>query len=149
MKVSSRRARRKAKVYLWVVQAVLAGVFIMSGGIKLFLPMEWLAPNNPWVNQVPEWLPRVIGFAEVAGGLGMLLPSALRIQPRLTVYAAFCLAIVMLLAIGFHIQRSEYAALPVNVILFAASVYVGWTRLRKYPIDPKHYENPFADPLKR
>lgn len=149
MKVSSRRARRKAKVYLWVVQAVLAGVFIMSGGIKLFLPMELLSPKNPWVAQVPDILPRLIGLAEVMGGLGILIPSILRIEPKVSVYAAFCLALVMALAIGFHIYRSEFAALPVNVVLLAACVYVGWYRLKKYPISPKSYENPFGNPLKK
>ena len=149
MKVSSRRAKRKAKVYLWVVQAVVAGIFIMSGAIKLFMPMELLAPKNPWVTQVPEWLTRLIGFSEIAGGIGLLLPSILRIEPRLSVYAAFSLAFVMLLAIAFHINRSEYAGLYVNVLLFVGAVYVGWNRLKKYPISPKAYENPFAGRLKR
>jgi putative oxidoreductase len=149
MKVSSRRARRKEKVYLWIAQAVLAGIFIMSGSIKLFLPMDQLMPKNPWVVEVPEMVTRFIGFAELAGGLGLLLPSILRIEPRLSVYAAFCLALVMLLAIVFHVYRSEYAGLIVNVLLLAGSVYVGWKRLKKYPISPKAYENPFMDPLKR
>jgi hypothetical protein len=30
-----------------------------------------------------------------------------------------------------------------------AAVYVGWSRLKKYPIEPKGYSNPFADPLNR
>lgn len=149
MKVYSRRARRKAKMYLWVVQAVLAGIFIMAGAIKLLLPLERLAPKNPWVSQVPDWLPTLIGMAEFAGGLGLILPSVLRLQPRLSVYAAFSLAFVMLSAIVFHAYRLEFAAIPVNVVLLAAAVYVGWNRLRKYPIEPKTYTNPFADPLKR
>lgn len=149
MKVSSRRARRKAKVYLWIVQAVVSGIFIMSGAIKLFMPMELLAPKNPWVTQVPEWLTRLIGFSELAGGVGLLLPSILRIEPRISVYAAFCLAFVMLLAIAFHIYRAEYAGLYVNVLLLVGAVYVGWKRLKKYPITPMEYENPFVGPLKR
>jgi putative oxidoreductase len=149
MKVYSRRARRRAKMYLWVAQAVLAGIFIMAGAIKLLLPQERLAPKNPWVSQVPDWLPSVIGLAELAGGFGLILPSVLRFKPRLSVYAAFSLAFVMLLAIAFHAYRLEFAAIPVNVFLLAGTVYVGWSRLRKYPIDPKTYTNPFADPLKQ
>lgn len=136
-------------MYLWVVQAVLAGIFIMSGAIKLLLPMDQLAPKNPWVTQVPEWLTPLIGIAELAGGLGLILPSVLRIEPRLSVYAAFSLSLVMLLAIAFHAYRQEYAAIPVNVFLLAAAAYVGWSRLRKFPIESKSYTNPFADPLKR
>jgi uncharacterized membrane protein YphA (DoxX/SURF4 family) len=149
MKVYSRRARRKAKMYLWVVQAVLAGIFIMAGAIKLLLPLDQLAPKNPWVTQVPEWLPSLIGLAELAGGLGLILPSVIRIEPRLSVYAAFSLAFMMLLAIAFHAYRREFAAIPVNVVLLVAAVYVGWSRLKKYPIEPKGYSNPFADPLNR
>lgn len=147
MKASSRRARRKARVYLWIVQAVVAGMFMMAGALKLFLSIEMLSLNNPWVAQVPGLFTRFIGLAEFLGGLGLFLPSILRIEPVLSVYAAFCLAFVMLLAVAFHVYRSEYAAIPINVILLVASAYVGWARLKKHPIEPKEYENPFSKQL--
>ncbi len=41
-----------------------------------------------WTGEYPEAFVRIIGLIDLAGGLGMLLPSLTRIMPRLTVIAA-------------------------------------------------------------
>ena len=46
--------------------------------------------------------------------LGLILPSATRIKPILTPYAAIGLATIVVLATGFHAVRGEYSALPVS-----------------------------------
>src|SRR5689334_10880104 len=95
------RARSKPlHVALWIVQALLFVGFAMAGAMKAFAPMEQLTQQIPWVPRVAPALVRFIGAAELAGGLGVLLPSLLRIGPRLTSLAGLGLAAVMLLAAG-------------------------------------------------
>jgi hypothetical protein len=79
-------------VLLWVVQGLLAALFLFAGGMKLVLPLEALAGPFP----LPGMFMRFIGVAEVAGALGLVLPSLLRIRPRLTPVAAGGLVIIMI-----------------------------------------------------
>ena len=64
---------------------------------------------------MPALLVRLIGVAELAGALGMLLPGLTKIQPRLTAFAAVGFALIMVLASAFHITRGEFGNLPINV----------------------------------
>ena len=129
--------RRGLNVTLWVVQVLLAGMFLMSGLMKLSQPIDALASSLPWTTSVPALLVRFIGAAEFAGALGLLIPSLTRIKPRLTVLAALGLVLVMLLASGFHVTRGEYAMLPMNLVLGALAAFVAWGRAKAAPIAPR------------
>lgn len=120
---------------LWGLQLLLAAFFLMAGFTKATQPLESLPTMMPWVSDVPGWLVRFIGFSEIAGALGLLLPTATRIAPRLTPVAALGLATVMVLAAGFHLMRGE----PVIMQLVAAAVAgtVAWGRFRVAPIAPR------------
>src|SRR5216117_2785688 len=79
-------------VLLWIVQALLALIFLMTGGMKLVLPIEGMAGPNP----LPGLFLRFIGVAEVLGAIGLILPGLLRIRPCLTPLAAAGLVIIMI-----------------------------------------------------
>jgi hypothetical protein len=51
--------------------------------------------------------------------------------------AAVGLAIIMALAVPFHIMRGEANVIGLHVIVVALSVFVAWGRYRKAPIAPK------------
>jgi putative oxidoreductase len=125
-------------VTLWVVQVLLAAMFLMAGVMKLTQPIATLATSLPWATSVPELLVRFIGAAELAGALGLVLPSLTRIQPRLTALAALGLAVVMLLAAGFHATRGEYAMLPMNLAIGLVALFVAWGRGKAAPISPRN-----------
>lgn len=78
-------------VLLWVIQVLLAALFLFAGGMKLVLPIEALA--GPVA--LPGWFLRFIGVAEVAGALGLILPGIFRIRRELTPLAAAGLTIIM------------------------------------------------------
>src|SRR5881397_4328576 len=77
---------------LWIVQALLAAVFLFAGGAKLVLPLDKL--TGPVA--VPGWFLRFIGVCEVLGAIGLILPGLLRIRPGLTPLAAAGLVIIMI-----------------------------------------------------
>ena len=124
-------------IALWVAQGLLAALFLMAGLMKLTQPVDALAQQLPWVTSVPELLVRFIGLAELAGALGLVLPAALRVQPRLTVLAALGLVAVMVLATLFHVTRGELSVVPMNVVIAAHAGFVAWGRTRKAPIAPR------------
>jgi uncharacterized membrane protein YphA (DoxX/SURF4 family) len=73
-------SHRKLGIGLWIVQAVLALLFVFTGSMKLLAPSDVLAAQTP----LPIELVRFIGRCEVAGALGLVLPGLLRIQTSLT-----------------------------------------------------------------
>jgi uncharacterized membrane protein YphA (DoxX/SURF4 family) len=83
---------------LWVVQVLLALLFVFAGSMKLVLPLDQMA--GPVA--LPGALLRFIGVAELLGGIGLILPAALRIRPGLTPLAAAGLVVIM---IGASLQR--------------------------------------------
>lgn len=124
-------------VGLWVAQGLLAAAFVMAGGMKLSAPIEQLQAAMPWVEGAMGGAVRLIGAAELLGGIGLVLPAATRIMPKLTPLAALGLLTVMLLAMLTHITRGEFSALGANVMLGGLAAFVAWGRLAKSPIAPR------------
>jgi hypothetical protein len=52
---------------------------------------------------------------EILGGLGLILPGLTKIQTRLTPFAAVGLALVIIAAAIWHIQRGEFANTRFNI----------------------------------
>ncbi len=127
---SAKRQHNRLNVALWIAQLLLAVGFGMAGFMKISQPISQLAAMLPFAAQVPEWLVRFIGTAELAGALGLILPAATRVLPVLTPMAASGLLVIMVLASGFHISRGEFSHLPVNAILGSLAAFVAWGRFK-------------------
>jgi hypothetical protein len=111
---------------IWVATAPL---FVLYGVIKTFFPIPRLATMLGWPGDVPVWVVRLIGVAEIAGPLGLVLPALTGVLPWLAPLAALGLALIQVLAIGFHARRHETAeTLPRNLVLLALSLFVLWSR---------------------
>ena len=124
-------------ITLWVLQTLLAAMYVMAGLMKVSQPIQTLSQSLPWTAQVPEALVRFIGVAEILGAVGLILPSLLRIQPKLTPIAAIGLVLVQIFAIGFHISRGETGVIGMNFILLLIAAFIAWGRFKKAPIAPK------------
>ena len=114
---------------LWILQGLLAAMFLMAGIMKSTQPRDKLIKQFPWVNDVSTPLVRFIGIAELAGAMGLILPAATGIATVLTPIAAACLALVMVLAMALHIRRKEPQAIAFNVLLLIALIVIAWGRL--------------------
>lgn len=124
-------------IALWVLQSLLAAAFGMAGAMKTFTPVDQLAAQMTWVAAVPAFVPKLAGISEILGALGLILPSALRIQPKLTPVAAGGLALVMVLAAGLHASLGEWGALAPNFVLGGLAAFVAYGRTKLVPIAPK------------
>jgi len=127
-----------ANIGIWVAQVLGAGLFIMSGVMKTMTPIPELSAMMPWAGEYSATFVRFIGVIDIAGGVGLLLPSLTRIMPRLTVIAAAACVLLQILAIGFHATRGEFEVLPLNVVYIALALIVLWGRGRKAPIAPRN-----------
>jgi uncharacterized membrane protein YphA (DoxX/SURF4 family) len=120
-------------IALWIVQVLLAAAFIFAGVTKAFR-YEYAHASLPWVKDVPRGLTNVIGVCELLGGLGLLLPALTGMYSWLTPLAAAGLALVMLLAIGFHITRREWPAIGFNTVLLLLAAFVAYGRFAIMPL---------------
>lgn len=119
---------------LWILQGLLAAMFLMAGIMKSTQPREKLVKQLHWVNDVSTPLVRFIGIAELAGGIGLILPAVTGIATVLTPIAAASLAIVMALAMVVHTSRREPQAIAFNALLLIAAVVIAWGRVGSYAL---------------
>ena len=115
-------------IALWIVQALLAALFLFAGGMKLIMPIEEITKQMP----LPGLFLRFIALCEVLGALGLILPGLLRIRPGLTPLAAAGLVIIMIGATVVTLMTSDVAMalIPLVVgILCAFVAYGRWCRV--------------------
>jgi DoxX-like family len=114
---------------LWIVQGLLALIFLFSGGMKLALPLEALTEQTP----LPGLFVRFIGVAEVLGALGLVLPGLLRIRPGLTPLAAAGLVIIMIGAMVLTLAGGDVALALIPLVVGLLSAFVAYGRWRLAP----------------
>ena len=129
-------SRKGLNIALWVAQVLLFAAFAMAGTMKLTTPIWEMAQSAAWVSDMPG-LVRFIGLSEIAGAMGVLLPSLTRIKPALTPIAALGLVTVMTLAVGYHLTHNEAALIGAPAALGLLSAFVVWGRFRAIPIGAK------------
>src|SRR5215471_10670700 len=116
---------KRLNAALWIVQGLLAALFLFAGSTKLILPIEVLTSmGSPNQIALPGWFIRFIGVAEVLGAVGLILPRLLRIRPRLTPLAAMGLVIIMIGATALTLAADGFApaVFPIVVGLLATFV---------------------------
>jgi uncharacterized membrane protein YphA (DoxX/SURF4 family) len=134
---SNNKTSKTMSISLWVAQIILAAAFGMAGISKSTSPIPDLAAQLGWPGDIPEILVRIIGISELAAAVGLILPALLRIKPKLTVWAATGLVVVMILALAFHITRGEMFAIPINLGFGLLALFVAWGRSKKVIITSK------------
>ena len=114
---------KRARVTLWVIQGLLAALFLFAGGFKLAMPLAALAKLSPF----PPTFIKFIGICEVTGALGLLLPGLFHVGEGLTPVAAAGLAVITLGATTTTIATLGVApaVLPFVVSILATVVVLG------------------------
>jgi len=111
---------------LWIVQGLLAIIFLFSGGMKLVLPLEAMTGPIP----VPGLFLRFIGVAEVLGAIGLILPGVLRIRPGLTPLAAAGLVIIMIGATVLTLAGGAVALALIPMVVGGLAAFIAYGRWR-------------------
>ena len=120
---------------LWIVAIVLAATFAGSGLMKLLVPKDKLVNSGQgWAQDYTPTNIRLIGFVELLGAAGLILPAVTHIAPILVPLAAIGLVLVMVGAAMVHARRNEAMNIGVNAVLLALAVFVAWGRFGPYPL---------------
>lgn len=116
-------------VLLWILQFLLAGIFLGDGYLKYYKPETMKAQGLEDMG-----LLLFIGFCEMAGAAGLLLPPLIHGFSCLTPLAAFGIAVIMVLATRFRLKRHEAKAAGLTLILMSLSVFVAYGRFFLSPL---------------
>ena len=111
---------------LWIVQGLLALLFLFAGSMKLVLPIEMMTQQMPL--PLPGLFLRFIGIAEVLGAMGLILPGLLRMRPGLTPLAACGLVVIMIGATVVTLAGGEGAAALIPLVVGLLSALVAYNR---------------------
>ncbi len=121
---AERNTSKAMNIIIWVAQGFLALTFIWAGSMKLFKPESL---PFPWIKDNPK-LVLITGIVDLSAGLGIVLPTVLRIRPRLTIFAAYGIMALMAGAIIFHISRNELKDIGFNIFILLLAIFVAWGR---------------------
>ena len=116
-------------VALWIVQGLLAALFLFAGVAKLIMTVEEMTKDVP----MPGAFLRFIAVAEILGAIGLILPGLLRIKPGLTPLAATGLAIIMVGATVVTLTTGAVAMALVPLVVGILAVFVAYGRWRVAP----------------
>jgi uncharacterized membrane protein len=122
-------------VVLWIIQVLLALLFLFAGGTKFVFSIEQMRAMGP-PNQIllPGWFIHFIGVCEILGALGLILPGLLRVRPDLTTLAAAGLLIIMIGATVLTVLGPGVMAAPFPFVTFLLAAFVAYGRWRLAPL---------------
>jgi uncharacterized membrane protein YphA (DoxX/SURF4 family) len=127
--VSTDKPNRKTKVVLWIIQGLLALLFLVAGVAKLVMPIAEMTKGT----SLPGLFLRFIGVAEVLGAIGLILPGLLRIRRDLTPLAASGLVIIMVGATVVNLEGGQKAAAVITVVAGLLAAFVAYSHWRTAP----------------
>ncbi|HEY4424297.1 MAG TPA: DoxX family protein [Pyrinomonadaceae bacterium] len=114
-------------IVLWIIQILLALLFLFAGVTKL-LPIFTMPPPPPGMWMPPIWFLKFIGLCEFLGALGLVLPGLFRRQQYLTVWAAIGLTIIMLGAVVISVMGMGVAAGVIPLVSLLLCLFVVYGR---------------------
>jgi hypothetical protein len=115
---------------LWIVQGLLAVLFLFAGGAKLLMPIEELTKQVP----VSGSFLRFIAVCEILGAIGLILPGLLRIRPGLTPLAAAGLVIIMAGATVVMLTSGPVAMALIPLVTGLLAVFIAYGRWQLAPL---------------
>jgi len=123
-----RYGRANMNIALWIIQVLLAALFVFAGATKLIMSIEEMTQQMPIA--LPGWFLRFIGVAELLGGLGLVFPWLTGIQPKLTPLAAAGLVIIMIGATVLTLMTGEIAMALFPLVVGILCAFVAYGRGR-------------------
>jgi len=120
-------------IILWVLQVLAALVYGSSGVMKDFL-FEKVSKGVRSFGALPgeAWL--ALGILELVCTVGLIVPTAFRWHPGLTVLAATALAIESVVFVGVHVKYHEITPIILSVVLGLLMAFVAYGRMVLKPI---------------
>ena len=111
-------------IALWIAASALALFVVAAGFMKVSRPIDEIR-KMPWAAKMTTTNIRLIGYAEILGAVGLILPMATGIATILSPVAALCLAVLMAGATVTHIRiKDPNSAAATTTVLMCISLFV-------------------------
>ena len=120
-------------VLLWVLQVLAALLYGASGVMKVFL-FDKVSADVRSFEALPREAWKALGILELVCVAGLIVPSALRWPPRLTVVAASVLAFESLVFIWVHAKFREIPPIVMSGVLGLVMAFIAYGRMVLRPI---------------
>jgi uncharacterized membrane protein YphA (DoxX/SURF4 family) len=122
-------------IVLWILQILLALLFLFAGITKLVLPAEVLqSAGSPNAIKFSALFLKFIGVLETLGGLGLILPGIFHRQQYLTPLAAAGLAIIMIGAVKTTIMGDGVSMIVGPLVVGLLCAFVAYGRWKVSPL---------------
>jgi uncharacterized membrane protein YphA (DoxX/SURF4 family) len=121
------------RVALWIVQGLLALLFLFAGVAKLIMTVEEMTKDIP----LPGAFLRFIAVVEILGAIGLILPGLLHVKPGLTPLAAAGLTIIMIGATLITLTTGAVAMALFSLVVGILAVFVAYGRWRLAPLEAR------------
>jgi hypothetical protein len=120
----------KNNTVLWIVQGLLAVMFLFAGVSKLVTSAAQMTEQANAVGgwQLPMAFIRFIGVCEVLGGVGVVVPWLTGIRPGLTPLAASGLVVIMIGATVVNLTTTIPAIAILTATLGVLAAFVAYGR---------------------
>lgn len=122
-------------ILLWVLQILTALLYGASGVMKVFM-FDAVSQDVPSFGALPRQAWTALGIVELVCMIGLIVPSAFRWKPALTVVAASVLAVESLVFIGVHVKYGEVAPIIASGVLGLLMAFIAYGRTVLKPIMP-------------
>ncbi len=122
-------------IVLWIVQGLLAAVFLMAGFMKVSKSKDELKKKGgkqmSWVDDVSDSTIKLIGILELLAAIGLILPQLTGILPWLTPLAAVGLVLTMIGAMMVNVRNR--ITIIKNIVLLLLAAFVAYGRFILIP----------------
>jgi len=120
-------------ILLWILQILMALIFTGSGLMKIFM-FDKISADQPSFGALPRGVWMVLGILELICVVGLIVPSAFRWHPKLTVVAAAVLAVESLVFIWVHVKYGEIPPIIMSAVLGLLMAFIAYGRFALKPI---------------
>ncbi len=112
-------------VALWIVQALLGLIFVITGSLKFFQTKEKvIASGGIWARDFSAGTIKAIAAAELISGVLVIVPRLLGRGRYATFTGAACIALIMTGSIYTHIRRREFKHALINSVFLLMALFI-------------------------
>jgi hypothetical protein len=114
-------------IALWIVQALLGLIFIITGSFKFFQTREKVIESGgAWAEDFEPGIIKIIAAVELTSGVSVIVPRLLGHGHYLTFMGAACIAVIMTGSIYTHIRRKEFQHALINSVFLLMALFVAY-----------------------
>jgi len=115
-------------ILLWVLQVITALLYGASGVMKVFM-FDKISHDVPSFGALPRQAWMTLGILELVCTVGLIVPAALRWQPRLTILAATVLAVESVVFVWVHVKYREITPIILSGVLGFLMAFIAYGRM--------------------